>query len=145
MITVKLPIRNEIDISSYLREFNSCMRFSYNRLVEKYSEKDIRHLIKNKNVFNKLSDSWVVQCAIREGKSWFEKVPDGKLVFGGKRNLKLRSDGKIFGFIRSVSKENLLKKVIENLNLILLIIIKLFSNQNLELKKKLNFRNLEKT
>ena len=95
MITIKLPIQNQIDISDYLREFNSCMRFSYNRFVEGLNEKDIRQLIKSKNIFNSLSDSWFVQCAIKEGKSWFQKVPSGKIVFGGKKNLKLRSEGKI--------------------------------------------------
>ena len=75
MITLKLPIQNKIVIYNYLREFNSSVIFSYNRFVENLNEKDIRHLIKSKNVFNKLSDSWFIQCAIREGRSWFEKVP----------------------------------------------------------------------
>jgi IS605 OrfB family transposase len=95
MITIKLSIQNKIDINDYLREFNSCMRFSYNRFVDGLNEKNIRHLLKSKNIFNSLSDTWFNQCAIKEGQSWFQKVPDGKLIFGGKKNLKLRSEGKI--------------------------------------------------
>lgn len=94
MIAIKLPIKNQINIDDYLREFNSCIRFSYNRLVEGLLEKDIRHLIKSRNMYLVL-DSWFIQCAIREAQSWFKKVPNGKLIFGGKRNFELRSQNKI--------------------------------------------------
>lgn len=94
MIAIKLPIKNQINIDDYLREFNSCIRFSYNRFVEGLLEKDIRQLIKLKNLYSTL-DSWFIQCAIRESQSWFKKVPNGKLIFGGKRNFELRSQNKI--------------------------------------------------
>lgn len=94
MITIKIPIQNKIDITNYLREFNSCMRFSYNRFVDGLNEKDIRHLIKNKKLFTSI-DSWFIQCSIKEAQSWFMKVPSGKIVFGGKRNFKLRSENQI--------------------------------------------------
>lgn len=95
MITIKLPIQNKIEITNYLKEFNSCIRFSYNRFVDGLNEKDIRQLIKSKNMFSKLLDTWFIQCAIKEGRSWYKKVPNGKLIFGGKKNFKLRYENKI--------------------------------------------------
>lgn len=94
MITIKLPIQNKIKINEYLKEFNSCLRYSYNRFCEGYVEKDIRSLIKSKNLFNNYLDSWFIQCAIKEGKSFYEKDPSGKIIFGGKYNFYKRIEKK---------------------------------------------------
>lgn len=96
MITIKLPIQNKINITRLLRDFNACMRFCYNRFrKDNLTELEIRHLLKERDLFTSL-DSWFTQCAIREAKSWHAKSKDDDpIVFGGKRNLKLRSEGKI--------------------------------------------------
>ncbi len=98
MITIKLPIQNKINILDYQKEFNSCVRFAYNCLrKDKLNEKDIRHLIKTKSLFNNNLDTWMIQCAIREAKSWLEKSKDfdKPIIFGGRKNLKLRRENKI--------------------------------------------------
>lgn len=95
MITIKLPVQNKINIDEYLREFNSCLRYSYNRFCDGLNEKDIRHLIRNNNLFSNFLDTWFVQCSIREGKSFYEKDPSGKIIFGGKRNFYNRIKNKI--------------------------------------------------
>ena len=91
--TIKLPIQNKIDVTDLLREFNSCVRFCYNRIKkDDLSERQLRTLLKANQYF-KLLDAWLTQCAIREAASWFKKSPD--IVFGGKKNLALRSAGKL--------------------------------------------------
>ena len=96
MITLKLPIQNKIEIPSIIaREYNSCLRYSYNRFKESMSEKDIRHDIKAKELFKNI-DSWFIQCAIKEGQSLFKK--NEKVVFGGKKNLRKRYLNKITNF-----------------------------------------------
>jgi IS605 OrfB family transposase len=94
MITIKLPIKNKIDISEYQKQFNSCVRYSYNRFVDGLKESDIYHNITNNKLFQNL-DSWFVRCANKEAESWFKKVPSGKLIFGGKDNFIKRCKNKI--------------------------------------------------
>lgn len=93
MITLELPVQNKIDVSDIIRIFNSCVRYSYNRFKKNnFNEKQIREIIKSKNLFLEL-DSWFIQCAIREAKSWFEKSDN--IVFGSRKVFKLRSSLKI--------------------------------------------------
>lgn len=56
------------------------------------SEKDIRHDIKAKELFKNI-DSWFIQCAILEAKSFFKK--NENVIFGGKKNLRKRYLNKI--------------------------------------------------
>ena len=42
MKTIKLKIKNEINITKELKEFNSIVRFSFNRFQEGLKEKEIR-------------------------------------------------------------------------------------------------------
>lgn len=103
MITIKLPIILENCLSendrkyveNLFREFNSIVRFSYNRFKDGLNEKSIRHLLKSKNILNKFCDSWFSQCAIREGKSCFDKDPSGKMIFGSKSNFEKRCKNEI--------------------------------------------------
>ena len=50
------------------------------------NEKDIRHIIKSKNLF-KNNNSWIIQCAIKDAQTLFKKHKDKKIIFGGKYNL----------------------------------------------------------
>jgi IS605 OrfB family transposase len=94
MITISLQFQNQIDILDIQKEQNSLIRFAYNRFCEGKSNQKIKQLVKQ--TFNlKYCDSWFITSAIEQGKSWFNKRSDGKIVFGGRKNLKLRSENKL--------------------------------------------------
>ena len=103
MFTIKLPIQNQIDITDYLRSYNSIVRFAYNRFADGMGQKEIREIIKsdNYNYNSELLDSWFTQCAIMEAKSWYSKSILSKdkkfvpIIFGGKPNLIKRINNKI--------------------------------------------------
>jgi IS605 OrfB family transposase len=99
LISIKLPIKLNDQVKNifenYLKEFNSILRFSYNRFVDGLNEKSIRHLIKSKNILNKFCDSWFVQCALKEALYVFEKDNSGKVIFGSKTLFKKRIENKI--------------------------------------------------
>ena len=80
MKTIKLKIKNEINITKELKEFNSIVHFSFNRFQEGSKEKEIRSKV------NKLfkNNCWFNQCAIKVGQQLFKKHKDKKIIFGGK-------------------------------------------------------------
>jgi hypothetical protein len=98
MKTVKCKIANEIDVSEYLRKYNSILRISFNRLKDSVSQPDIKKEVNKK--FEGLN-SFIIQNAIVQAQgilnSWksrkadFEKRNPGKQmkppVFGGRKNL----------------------------------------------------------
>lgn len=107
MKTIVLPITLENDndrniINEYRREMSSCIRLSYNRFKDGLKQKEIRAWFKENANFKYL-DSWFVQSSIYEAMSMFEKDVEfssktnkfPKRIFGGKNNLKLRSQNKI--------------------------------------------------
>lgn len=61
MKTVKCKIVNEIDVSEYLRKYNSVLRISFNRLKDGVSQSDIKKEVNKK--FEGLNSS-IVQNAI---------------------------------------------------------------------------------
>lgn len=83
MKTIKLKIKNEVNLIKELKEFNSIVRYSFNRFQEGLKEKEVRekvnYLFKN--------NCWFNQCAIKVGKQLFKKHKDKKIIFGGKRLL----------------------------------------------------------
>jgi len=83
MKTIKLKIKNEVNLTKELKEFNSIIRFSFNRFQENLKEKEIRSLV------NKLfkNNCWFNQCGIKVGQQLFKKHKDKKIIFGGKRLL----------------------------------------------------------
>lgn len=99
MITLKLKysVENEEiknQISSFQRQYSSCLHFFFNRYVEnqKVSEIELRNLSKSLNHIE-LLDSWFIQCSIKETKQLYEtrknlkSLDDSKrfkLIFGGK-------------------------------------------------------------
>lgn len=85
MKTIKLKIMNDFKCQEELMHFNDILRFSYNRFREGFKEKEVR--LKCKNIFKGLN-SWFIQCAIKEGKTVYDKFKEKKVIFGGKANLK---------------------------------------------------------
>lgn len=92
IITIKLPIQNNINLTERLKLYNSIVRFSFNRYQDGLNQKEIRVLVKSK--FPR-SESWFSQNAILEGKNYFDKNKDKNIVFGGKYNLLKRQHNKI--------------------------------------------------
>lgn len=110
MITLKFKysVENEEinnQISSFQRQYSSCLHFFFNRYVEnqKVSEIELRNLSKSLNHIE-LLDSWFDQCSIKEAKQLYENrkslnsLDDSKkfkLIFGGKNLFSKRTKGLI--------------------------------------------------
>ena len=102
MITIKLPytLKNKGDleyISKLQRQYNNTMRWIFNRFKDGLNEKEIRHLFKVKKLNNvELIDTWFVASATGNAKRIFLTDKNATMpIFGGKKNLSLRSKGKI--------------------------------------------------
>ena len=80
MKTIKLKIKNEINLLSELKEFNSIVRYSFNRFQEELKEKEIRSKVNS--LFK--NNCWFNQCAIKVGQQLFKKHKDKHIIFGGK-------------------------------------------------------------
>ena len=109
MKTIKLPYKTNEDLTSILKQYSSIVRFSYNRFMEGKTEKYIRSLTKSLENIN-LLNSWLIQCAIKEGKTIQIRFKDEKVIFGGKINLINRIKNKI-------SKEEFKLKKLTPLNI----------------------------
>ena len=90
MITLKIPYKSSNEFNLFLnnlrREYSLLVRYSYNRLKEGMSEKDIRVLHKSLNNIDNL-DAWTRQCSINEAKQILKRNDDNKVIFGGKSNM----------------------------------------------------------
>ena len=84
MKTIKLKIMNSIDLDYELKIYNSVVHFAYNRFHDDNSvkEKDVRSQVNQ--LFKGKLNSWLLQCAIKEGKSIQERNGNKKVIFGGK-------------------------------------------------------------
>ena len=99
MKTIKCKITNEVDISEYLRKYNSVLHLSYNQIKSGISQSNIKKDINQK--FEGLN-SFIIQNAIVQAQGIFnsyqsrkldyEKKNSGKklkeVYFGGRKNLK---------------------------------------------------------
>jgi IS605 OrfB family transposase len=83
--TIKLPYKVEEDLEQIIRQYSIVVRWSYNRFLEGKLEKDIRLLSKELNNIE-LLNSWLVQCAIKDGQGIQKSFKNEKVVFGGKNN-----------------------------------------------------------
>ena len=83
MKTIKLKIKNNIDLTKELKKFNSIVRFSFNRFQEGLKEKEIRHKV---NYLFK-NGAWFNQCAIKVGQQLFKKHKNKHIIFGSKKLL----------------------------------------------------------
>ena len=84
MKTIKLKIMNNIDLNYELRTYNSVVHFAYNRFHDDNSakEKDVRTQVNQ--LFKGKLNSWLLQCAIKDGKAIQERHCNKKVIFGGK-------------------------------------------------------------
>ena len=84
MKTIKLKIMNTIDLNYELKTYNSVVHFAYNRFHDDRSakEKDIRSQVNQ--LFKGKLNSWLLQCAIKDGKAIQESCCNKKVIFGGK-------------------------------------------------------------
>lgn len=80
MKTIKLKIKNKINLTKELKEFNSIARFSFNRFQEGLKEKEVRSKVNE--LFK--NNCWFNQCAIKVGQQLFKKHKDKHIIFGGK-------------------------------------------------------------
>lgn len=94
MKTIKLPYKTTDDLSSIIKQYSNIVRYSYNRFLDGASEKDIRKLSKSLKSVD-LLNSWIIQCAIKEGKAIWSRFGDKKVIFGNKLNLVKRLQNKI--------------------------------------------------
>ena len=83
MKTIKLKIMNNIDLNYELKTYNSVVHYAYNRFHDSsVKEKDVRSQVNN--LFKGKLNSWLLQCAIKDGKAIQERNNDKKVIFGGK-------------------------------------------------------------
>ena len=84
MKTIKFKIMNTIDLNYELRTYNSVVHFAYNRFHDDdtVKEKDVRSQVNQ--LFKGKLNSWLLQCAIKDGKAIQERNNDKKVIFGGK-------------------------------------------------------------
>ena len=94
MKTIKLPYHSDFDFSSLIKQYSSVVRWSYNCFLENKKEKDIRQDSKYLNNID-LLNSWLIQCAILDGKAIKRRFKDNKVIFGGKSNFIKRLKNKI--------------------------------------------------
>lgn len=97
MKTIKLPIsiseEDKVIIKKLQIEYSSLVRFSYNRLKEGKTLRDLEHDLYLEKY--ELLDSWTKRCAILKAKSLHESRPDQNIIFGGKHNFIQRCKNKI--------------------------------------------------
>ena len=84
MKTIKLKIMNTINLDYELRTYNSVVHFAYNRFHDDdtVKEKDVRSQVNH--LFKGKLNSWLLHCAIKDGKSTQERQGNKKVIFGGK-------------------------------------------------------------
>ena len=89
MKTIKLKIMNTVDLNYELRTYNSVVHFAYNRFHDDNSvkEKDVRS--QANQLFKGKLNSWLLQCAIKDGKAIQERQGNKKVIFGGKTLYKI--------------------------------------------------------
>ena len=75
---------NTINLDYELKTYNSVVHFAYNRFHDDVSikEKDVRSQVNQ--LFKGKLNSWLSQCAIKDGKALQERNNNKKVIFGGK-------------------------------------------------------------
>lgn len=81
MITIKLPI-DEIDITTYQKQYNNIVRFAYNRYQENKTQSQIEKQVKTTMNNIELMDASLIKSAVDNAKN----LKQEKVIFGGKNN-----------------------------------------------------------
>ena len=84
MKTIDLKIINDVDLLKLQKNFNSIVRYTFNRFQEGLKEKEVRYM--TQTIFSN-EKSWFLQCAVKDGQSIYNKFKNQKIIFGGKNNL----------------------------------------------------------
>ncbi len=84
MKTVKLQISNKPDVLDDMRVYSSAVRLAFNRYQDGLSEKEVRSYVSQRFSHN----SWFIQSAVKEAQAIYLARGKGRVVFGGKQNLK---------------------------------------------------------
>ena len=83
MLTIKLPLIKEIDITDYQKQYTNIVHYAYNRYQEGLKLSQIEKLVKaNMNNID-LMDASFIKSACDKAKSLSKKE---KVIFGGKKN-----------------------------------------------------------
>jgi len=110
MITISLPYYSDDENIPYLvklqQQFSNVVRFSYNRFYDGDNQKDIRNKIKLLNNID--LNSWLIQCALKEGEAVYKRNGKIKVIFGSKKQFYRRVKGLI-------SNQELKEKRLSNL------------------------------
>ena len=97
MQTLSIPYACAPDDAAFLERLrrvqSAAIRTAYAN-AEGRSETDLRDLVKSRHAGSE-ADAWLLHCATREGLAKRKFRPDGRMVFGGRRNLERRRDGLI--------------------------------------------------
>jgi len=80
MITYKYKIQNTIDIASVLKQYNSVVRFAYNRFQEGLSQSQVEKYVKETMNNIDTLDASIIKCAVSKAKD----IKKENVVFGGK-------------------------------------------------------------
>jgi hypothetical protein len=98
MQTISIPYRvtdgDPKQIMLWRRIFSAAVRAGYRAAGAGASEKEIRDGLKQRFAGQGI-DAWLLHCATREALGLRKRVPDGSMVFGGKKNLERRREGLI--------------------------------------------------
>lgn len=103
-ITVKLKLRERIDVGEFQRKYTNVARYAFNRAVEGKSKYDVLSLVGNLNNVDILDLSWrreaaklgyaLAKSALARYKETNNKK-DLKVIFGGKKLFYKRLNSKI--------------------------------------------------
>lgn len=83
MKTVKLTIRDKIDVLDDMRIFSSIVRVAFNRYRDRMKEKEVRAYCNS--IFD--HNSWFIQSAVKEAAALYKLNDEKRILFGGKNNL----------------------------------------------------------
>lgn len=94
MQTVSLPYRCSAEDRAFLddcrRVYSAAVRTGYANAADAsgtpVKQKPLRDLVKSRFAGGVL-DAWALHCATLEGMDLHKRVPDGRMVFGGRKNL----------------------------------------------------------
>jgi len=93
MIAYKYRLGNRLEIDRYINQYNNVLRFSYNRFSDNSELKlsECEHLVKEKMNNIEMLDASLIKMAVNKAKG----INDDKVVFGGRYNMRRRSQKKI--------------------------------------------------
>lgn len=103
MITIKLPLLENIDITKYQQQYTNIVHYAFNRYQEGLKLSEVEKSVKSNMNNLDLMDASLIKSACDKAKSLIKK---GKVIFGGKKNWRDYNKGLI-------SKEEYKQKKLE--------------------------------